>query len=734
VNVTAILRGTRDGIPLPALTLTPYNLALPAAVDRANLSASFNFSLPASWTRPGVVSMTAEINPGQGVPESNTGDNLISAQVTFVEKGPICLVVLPVRTAVSNYTVNSPGFPQIVKRFKSLWPVPQVKVWYQSSDIAEMEACFPWIICFGPYEIPDDNWKIMASLWTRAVFSDDPCDRTHYVGMVSPYADTGSQLGYGSVVSDEVWVKMDASPRAVPFAFPDGGFTLAEEIGHNYSWNHVDCPAGQPAAPNLNYPYATNTIGPSQSDAYYGFDFISHTVIGPAQAADFMAYCMPEWVSDYTWRGLFGQVPGGGEASLAAPEVKAVPGGGAAMDDLVILGAIGAGLSPIQVAIRVPQPVKPLLPRIIRASKLSRLQERQSAFTSGGGAYRLVLLSAAGAVLQTQDFTPVRMFGPDQPPSYFLVVPFDPNTAGISIRKGKAIVGGMKVSAHPPTVRVVTPNGGETIEGSLVIQVEASDPDGDSLTFTAEYSADNGSHWITLASGIPAAGFRVDDLSGIPGSSQARVRVIASDGINIAWDSSDAAFTLARHRPVPFILAPADGEVLRPRMPIALAGAGQDAEDGTIPGTGLRWTIDDVDLADGGEDVLIPGLPPGAHRIGLRVTDSDGLLATAEVTVTVGPPHGRQRPADVNGDGKLDISDAIGLLDYLFVGAQIHVLPCGNGMATDPSNLLLLDSNGDGQIDVSDGVRVLHALFLGGAPPRLGWGCRPIEDCADICR
>jgi hypothetical protein len=64
------------------------------------------------------------------------------------------------------------------------------------------------------------------------------------------------------------------------------------------------------------------------------------------------------------------------------------------------------------------------------------------------------------------------------------------------------------------------------------------------------------------------------------------------------------------------------------------------------------------------------------------------------------------RRGDSNGDGTLDISDAIHLLGFLFLGGPA-VLSCEDAA----------DANGDGTLDLSDAVYVLLFLFQGGAAP-----------------
>jgi dockerin type I repeat protein len=68
---------------------------------------------------------------------------------------------------------------------------------------------------------------------------------------------------------------------------------------------------------------------------------------------------------------------------------------------------------------------------------------------------------------------------------------------------------------------------------------------------------------------------------------------------------------------------------------------------------------------------------------------------------------------DGNGDGDLDVSDAVCMIRYLFTGGA------GGGMVV--RCLEAADSNNDGVVDCSDAVFVFNYLFLGGdAPPSPG--------------
>jgi hypothetical protein len=73
---------------------------------------------------------------------------------------------------------------------------------------------------------------------------------------------------------------------------------------------------------------------------------------------------------------------------------------------------------------------------------------------------------------------------------------------------------------------------------------------------------------------------------------------------------------------------------------------------------------------------------------------------------------------DPNASGAMDISDAVSILRYAYVGMPESVR-CEDAGDTDD----------DGKIDLSDAVRIINYLFLGGPPPEPPWGDGP-ADCA----
>jgi len=94
------------------------------------------------------------------------------------------------------------------------------------------------------------------------------------------------------------------------------------------------------------------------------------------------------------------------------------------------------------------------------------------------------------------------------------------------------------------------------------------------------------------------------------------------------------------------------------------------------------------------------------------------------------PSTGHQVPGDLNQDRRLNIVDAILLLEQ--IAGTPGKLPCA-GMDGDSSNTTLLDGDGDGEVNLSDAVHLLNFLFQRGSAHAGGQGCLEMAGCPEAC-
>jgi hypothetical protein len=147
-----------------------------------------------------------------------------------------------------------------------------------------------------------------------------------------------------------------------------------------------------------------------------------------------------------------------------------------------------------------------------------------------------------------------------------------------------------------------------------------------------QLSRDDGQTWQMVALDVSTTTINLD--TSLLGASQlARLRLLASDGVNTA-EAISPRFILAPRSPVVVIFSPEDGSTFAPGQSIELSGSAWDPEDGLLPGAELAWFVDGNALGTG-ENMTLPPLTAGVHTITLQAQDSDGNLITRQVTVNL---------------------------------------------------------------------------------------------------
>jgi hypothetical protein len=152
---------------------------------------------------------------------------------------------------------------------------------------------------------------------------------------------------------------------------PSASGVMAHEVGHNMGRQHSPC--GGASNPDLQYPYSGGGIG------IYGLDVSALVVKVPGTFKDFMGYCNPTWVSDYTWSKLI-------TYRMSNPNYAPPLASSSAVAGLLVWGRISQGTAVLEPAVRVAPP---------------------SVMPSGSGAYRLEGFATDGRVLFSHPVDPV---------------------------------------------------------------------------------------------------------------------------------------------------------------------------------------------------------------------------------------------------------------------------------------------------------------------------------------
>lgn len=259
------------------------------------------------------------------------------------------------------------------------------------------------------------------------------------------------------------------------------------------------------------------------------------------------------------------------------------------------------------------------------------------------GDYTIQALDATGTALAYQGFTP-RFVSLSNPPENLeaapfsrVMVPFPDGTVKFRIvDQTGGVRGEVPVTAHAPIIAVTAPSAGQEIAGLYTIAWTASDPDGGQIFYRVQYSPD-GLRWIDLPPSVTVTSFAAD-FSLLPGGSQARIRVTASDGIN-SKTAVSGVFRVALKGMEVSIDSPANETVQQSAGGILFQGSAYDPQEGEIlDDRRLVWTSDrEGEIGRGATLLVSRGLSVGQHVITFTATNSRGETASRSVTLAVTP-------------------------------------------------------------------------------------------------
>jgi hypothetical protein len=264
-------------------TINAPGASVPTAVTEGTWTSSWNILVPAALVQPNL-RILADVDPTNAIAETDDTDNSFPTSGTpatiDVRTVPTWNVrFVPVLQSANGLqgNVTAGNQAQFLAEPLKLLPVAAY-----NADIRAVYTTSAPALQSGN---GNGAWgTILNEVW--ALRSADGSNRYYYGVVKVSYGGGVAGIGYvgGGINTSLGWD-----------ALPSGSGIMAHEVGHNMARSHSPC--GGASSPDPAYPYAGGTIG------VYGLDVATQTVKAPS-VFDFMSYCNPAWVSDYTWNGL----------------------------------------------------------------------------------------------------------------------------------------------------------------------------------------------------------------------------------------------------------------------------------------------------------------------------------------------------------------------------------------------------------------------------------------------
>ena len=434
-NVNAYLVATRNGVTLSGSPLAALNnpRTLKSTVDRAALNDTFNFQLPTDWASSPVNLSAYAVNA--------TGFlTTTSAQAfDFTPTAAMQVKVVPIEyhctSGGSGTTTPGAPYDYLVDYTFRTYPVPSIAL-TTHAPVAFYGRCNSSGVPL-PWSSTDPNnftyWENMLDTVT-SVWQAEGSPAIYYSGLLHLDCGGGCVAGIG-------WIGHEAAVGFDGFGAAHSGAsdTHAHEVGHNHNRYHAPgCGAGNPAS----FPYldgSNRAIIGNAANPNYGFDLNSKAIYTYGSYFDFMTYCDPAWVSDFTYEALwqFDNV------TLAARPISTIGD-----RSFLIRGSIDPDTSridfrpayAINIPARLPQPGEYVLELLDDRSRVIK-------------AYPF---AAAVATPDRTDAAPAA-----QITGFHLTVPYVDGVSTLRVQYGSVIMGSQLVASSTHTVKAAQVRSGQ---------------------------------------------------------------------------------------------------------------------------------------------------------------------------------------------------------------------------------------------------------------------------------
>lgn len=648
-SVTGILLPQGPGNGIDTVYPDPMYITAFKNINRADKNQTLNFPLPMEWFSEygNNIPFTITLNPDHSVQETNYNNNSLNAITRTMWTVPEFTVkVIPVFACAALYLPDVEACTpptlytifQTSKYMKKVYPIDNINIIKGPILQYPVDPTYDFFNGAG----------LLNLLWWHTAFDQTEYDFVKVFGMVcnelNPHNSIDDIIS-GSAQTGMGWGSVSWGVRYGPQPLKNkGGETMAHEIGHTLlgtdgigqsgeSWPaHVQDDCGAHAPFIKNYP-VTNPKGKIDG---YGFD--GTDVYDKNTYFDFMSYSPcphsygitgdGQWISSHISNKIIDVLLGYKNANLKNDPIEA---------EFIIFSGILTDYKDI--------------------SDLKMINTSLKTFGQTGdndSPFKIRLLDGDNHLIHEY---PLNLSGHAtldnlSNETFFRgVVPSDEKMQKIQFIYNDGILLTIWISANKPEISLIYPNGGEYLENDFTIKWNATDKDDDPLVYDILYSPDNGASWEVVALDIVENEY-VWNTSAFKGCEAGLIKILASDGINTGFDTSNEPFEVAKKIPELGILSPSEHSTNRINTTVNFEGFAYDNEDGELDPEMMKWESSIDGILGYGEKIQKKDLSPGDHQISLIGTDKDGNENSTSITL-----HISNETNDSDSDGVIDEED-----------------------------------------------------------------------------
>lgn len=274
-----------------------------------DLDSTLNFDLDPAAVSPGVSYKVEILERASGAKPSGAGavypaGGALDAMDVWDTGEALKVVLVPVKS--NGYVPDTS--PEQIERYRSelhaLYPARKVQITVRDTYAYT-----------GSLGAGGSGIYSLLDAVTALRKKDGAPNDVYYYGVFTP---TSSYSTYckGGCTTGLCHVPGETSSHlracvGVGFTGKSSAGTMAHELGHAHGRKHVAC--GGASGSDASYPYSSGAIGS------WGYDVRTKSLVSPTKSKDFMSYCGPEWISDYTFDKLIHRMSAVAKQSFVIP-------------------------------------------------------------------------------------------------------------------------------------------------------------------------------------------------------------------------------------------------------------------------------------------------------------------------------------------------------------------------------------------------------------------------------
>lgn len=273
-------------------------LTLSGASTQSSLTSTANIKVPGSMLEVGgtfrvdlVQASGSGTNAAAGFPQ---GTNQVPHNAKSSGQ-KLRVVLVPVMNGGSLPDTSPSQVEKYANFIRWQYPIPEVEVTVRAEH-------YTFSGSLGGY----NGWSNLLQKISDLRDGDNVDPEVYYYGIHN--AKSSGLLGLGWVAgSKDVWSRAAIGVGWTGDTAPE---TSVHELGHNHGRSHSPCGVSG----DYNFPHPGAKIG------VWGYHPGKDKLLDPSKTVDFMSYCDPAWVSDYTYKALFNRLKSVNGAKLLYPE------------------------------------------------------------------------------------------------------------------------------------------------------------------------------------------------------------------------------------------------------------------------------------------------------------------------------------------------------------------------------------------------------------------------------